>query len=228
MLSIKDIKSYIAHANRQINQIERRIINGEVIPHKEKVFSLFEAHTEWISKGKAGVPVELGVRVCILEDQYQFILHHRVMENESDDKVAVLMVKDSQAKYPNLKGVSFDKGFHSPNNQKELSELLESVVLPRKGKLSQAAKAIESSAQFRAIRKQHSAVESAINGLEVHGLDKCPDRGITGFKRYIALAVLARNIHRIGDILYQKEQKALARQRRKLKAANAELLPQSA
>jgi len=45
------------------------------------------------------------------------------------------------------------------------------------------------------LRHQHSAVESAINALEQHGLDQCPDHGITGFKRYVALAVLARNIH---------------------------------
>ena len=41
----------------------------------EKVFSIFEPYTVWISKGKAGVPVELGVKVRILEDQHQFILH---------------------------------------------------------------------------------------------------------------------------------------------------------
>jgi len=52
-------------------------------------------------------------------------------------------------------------------------------------------------------------VESAINGLEVHGLDVCPDHGITGFKRYVALAVVARNIHRIGAILWQKDQEEL-------------------
>jgi hypothetical protein len=42
----------------------------------------------------------------------------------------------------------------------------------------------------------------------VHGLDRCPDRGIEGFKRYVALAVVARNIHRIGAILWQREQDA--------------------
>ena len=31
--------------------------------------------------------------------------------------------------------------------------------------------------------------------------------GITGFKRYVALAVLARNIHRIGEILWQRNKK---------------------
>ena len=47
----------------------------------------------------------------------------------------------------------------------------------------------------------HSAVESAINALEVHGLDKCPDHGIDGFKRYVALSVVARNIQKIGSII---------------------------
>ena len=55
------IECFITHAERQIDQIHRRVILGEKIPHGEKVFSIFEEHTEWISKGKAGVPVELEV-----------------------------------------------------------------------------------------------------------------------------------------------------------------------
>jgi len=77
LLAVEQIHHYIQHAERQTNQIDRRVLKGKVIPHKEKVFSIFEEHTEWVSKGKAGVPVELGVRVCVLEDQHQFILHHR-------------------------------------------------------------------------------------------------------------------------------------------------------
>lgn len=220
-LLIDEIKKYLLHAKRQIDQIIRRVINAEIIPHNEKVFSLFEPHTEWISKGKAGVPVELGLRVCILEDQYQFILHHRVMEQETDDKVAVAMVQDCQKHFPDLKVVSFDKGFHSPANQDQLGDMLDLVALPRKGRLSAANKKSESSTEFRYARKKHAAVESAINGLEVHGLDCCPDHGIKGFRRYIALAVVARNIHRIGDILHKKEQAKLKRKANKLlKATN--------
>ena len=89
VVSVKALDGYIAHAERQIDQIRRRAINGIVIPHSEKVFSIFQPHTEWISKGKAGVPVELGLRVCVLEDRNGFILHHRVMENETDDQSAV-------------------------------------------------------------------------------------------------------------------------------------------
>ncbi len=68
--------------------------------------------------------------------------------------------------------------------------------MPKKGKLSKIDKAHESEPEFRRLRRQHSAVESAINALEVHGLNICLDHGIKGFKRYVALAVLARNIHR--------------------------------
>jgi transposase, IS5 family len=60
--------------------------HDETIPHHEKVFSIFETHTEWISKGKAGMPQELGLKVCILEDQHGFILHHKVMEKQTDDQ----------------------------------------------------------------------------------------------------------------------------------------------
>ena len=207
-----EIEGYIQHAIRQIDQTERRVIHEEVIPHDEKVFSIFEPHTEWISKGKAGVPVELGVKVCILEDQHQFILHHQVMEKQTDDQVAVSMVTGAKKRFPHLNACSFDKGFHSPENQIALKEQLEQVVLPRKGKLSQLARAAEQTGAFIEARHAHSAVESAINALEVHGLDMCPDHGIDGFKRYVALAMVARNIHRIGDILWKREQ--LREQRR--------------
>lgn len=209
-----EIDGFMRHAERQIDQTRRRVVLGETIAHDEKVFSIFEPHTEWISKGKAGVPVELGVKVCILEDQHQFILHHQVMEKKTDDQVTVSMVTEAKTRFPNLNACSFDKGFHSQENQRVLPAHLELVALPRKGKLSQQAQALEQSAQFVKARRAHSAVESAINGLEVHGLDMCPDHGIDGFKRYVALAVVARNIHRIGDILWAREKQDMQRRGR--------------
>ena len=71
-----NIEYYLGHAVRQIDHVERRLLKGETIPQDEKVFSIFESHTRWISKGKAGTPVELGVPVCVLEDNHGFILHH--------------------------------------------------------------------------------------------------------------------------------------------------------
>jgi nitroreductase len=77
---------------------------------------------------------------------------------------------------------SFDKGFHSKDNQAALKEMLDLAVLPRKGKLRKQARQEERAEPFVKARNAHSAVESAINALEVYGLDVCPDHGIDGFE----------------------------------------------
>ena len=213
--AIAKIQGYIGHAERQMNQIERRLINGETIPHAEKIFSIFEEHTEWISKGKAGVPVEFGVRVCVLEDQYQFVLHHRIMWKETDDKVAVAMIEDAKKRYPTISQCSFDKGFSTPTNRENLDQLLETNVLPKKGRLSLVDKAREDSDEFQAARRQHSAVESCINNLEARGLNRCLSYGRDGFERHVALSVVACNLHRIGLLLQRAAKEGMTKERRR-------------
>ena len=216
MAKIMVVDGYIAHAERQIDQIRRRVLEGGTIAHHEKVFSIFEEHTEWISKGKAGVSQELGLGVCVLEDQYGFILHHHVMEHEKDVDIAISMVAEAKRRFPALAVCSFDKGFYNPANRSDLGVLLDEVVLSKKGKLSRHDKQIECSESFVESRRKHAAVESAINALENHGLDRCLDHGLDGFKRYIALAVLARNLQKLGSLLRERE---LRRQKRRRKLA---------
>ena len=211
---LNTIERYLGHAHRQIDQICRRIIFGEDILHDEKVFSVFEDHTEWICKGKAGVPQELGLKVCILEDQYGFITHHRVMQKQTDDQIAVPIINETKELFPNLSGCSFDKGFYSPGNVKELNELLDKVVLPKKGKPNKKEKESQSTDEFIKARRQHAAVESAINALENHGLDRCPDRGHDSFLRYVSLSVLSRNIQIVGHLIQQNELKSEQRRQK--------------
>ncbi len=84
-------------------------------------------------------------------------------------------------------------------------------MLPKKGKCNKAECEEETEENFIRFKRKHSAVESAINGLENHGLDRCPDHGIKGFKRYVGLSVLARNLQIIGHRIQQKELKRLQR-----------------
>ena len=123
-----------------MNQVERRLLLDETIAHEEKVFSIFEPHTRWVAKGKAGVPVELGVPVCVMEDQYRFILHHKILWAGSDVDAAVPMVEKAQALHPDLRACSFDRGFHSPSNRARLDGLLDVNALPRKGRPSRAGR----------------------------------------------------------------------------------------
>lgn len=203
-----EIDHYLDCANKLIDQIDRRVIKGETIPHNDKIFSVFEPHTEWISKGKAGVPVEFGIKLAIVQDQNQFILHHHVMENQQDVDIAVDLAHAIEKKYGKIDSISFDRGFWSPANDAALREMIRQVVLPKKGYRNQERLVIEEEKEFKKLRKKHSAIESGIHALEAHGLDKIPDNGIDGYKRYVAFGIVGYNIHRLGSLLMHKQKAA--------------------
>jgi transposase, IS5 family len=72
---VGELSKYLDYADHHLDLIDRRIIQGETIPHHVKIYSIFEYYTQWISKGKAKAPVELGLRVAVMDDQHDFILH---------------------------------------------------------------------------------------------------------------------------------------------------------
>ncbi len=83
---IKSLQHYKDYVTKFTDQIERRLLKGEVIPAEEKVYSIFEEHTEWISKGKLNKKVELGHLVLITTDQHQFIVDYKIMQKQKDAK----------------------------------------------------------------------------------------------------------------------------------------------
>lgn len=207
-----EIEQYQQYAKTFIDQIERRVIKGETINHEEKVFSIFEPHTEWVCKGKAGVPVELGVKLAVVQDQHQFILHHHVMQDQQDVHIAKELVSAVEEKYGTIDSMSLDRGFWSAENEAALKERVRKVVMPKKGYKNQERQAIEDEKEFTKLRHQHSAVESGINALQEHGLKKVPDHGIEGYKRYIAFGIVGYNIHRLGTITLARHYRALRKQ----------------
>jgi len=91
------------------------------------------------------------------------------MEKTTDTAMAQPLVKATKARFPDITSISMDKGFHSPENQKELAKEIHCVVIPQKGRLSETDPARESDPELVDRRRAHPAVESAINALEVHG-----------------------------------------------------------
>lgn len=204
---IEKIEYYIAEAEKQIDQITSRVFNGETIPHSEKTFSVYKPYTEWINKGKIGVSVELGVRLCIIDDQHGFILNHIIMYNQTDDKVAVQIIEDTIKIFPNVNSVSFDRGFHSKENQESCKKLVTKLGMPKKGKLSKEAKKLENTGDFLDAREGHAGIESSINALQVHGCDFCPDYSKQKLESYISLSILGRNFMNLGDTIIAKNKK---------------------
>ena len=77
--------------------------------------------------------------------------------------------------------------------------------MPKRGKKTEAQVEEEKAPKFRQRRRAHSAVESAINALEHHGLNRCLDLGLAGFERHVGYGVLAYNLHLIGRELLRQQ-----------------------
>jgi len=205
-LILLDLFRYMEFLDKFIDQLDRRVLQGEKIPHEEKVFSIFEEYTEWITKGKSHPNVELGKMLAITTDQYNLIVDYRIMEHQSDSEMVRPIAEELTSQY-NIVSWSFDKGYWHKDNKVLLEEHVNKVVMPKKGKRNKQEEEEESQRQFKLLRNKHSAVESNINELEHRGLDRCPDHGHGHFKRYVGLAVSAYNLRRIGQELIEIRRK---------------------
>ena len=222
MALVQSLSRYCSFVKKFIDQIERRLLKGESIPAAEKIYSIFEEHTEWITKGKINKKVELGHLLLITTDQYQFIVDYKIMQGEKDASQIKGLNERLQSKFKRHKiySHSFDKGFYSKDNLQSLQQSgIDHVVLPKKGKLNKEEKERESNKKFKQLRNAHSAVESNINMLEHHGLNRCMDKGLHGYKRCVGLSVLAYNLHLLGNVLLAKERKLAERRQKGLAKA---------
>ena len=193
--------------DKHLDLVQRRLLQEETIPAHEKVFSLFEPHTEWIQKGKQRPNVELGHRLLIATDQHQLIQDYDVPVGGADVDQSIPVADRLLGRYGagSLASLSFDKGFTRREDRELLSLYVPTVVMPKRGKKNAAELERESDKKFVALRQQHSAVESEINSLEHHGLNRCLDVGLPGYLRYVGYGVMSYNLHMIGRELLARE-----------------------
>lgn len=203
------LEQFMQLMEKHIDLVNRRVLQGEKIPHQEKMFSIFETYTEWVNKGKSNPNVELGKKLAITTDQFDLIVDYQLMHEEQDRDIVIELADRLLAKY-NITSWSFDKGFWRKENKELLSLVVPKVIMPKLGKRNQAEQEEENSRSFKRLKNKHSAIESNINELEHRGLDRCPDRGIHNYKRYISLAVCAYNLKKIGRQILKLQKEAPA------------------
>jgi transposase, IS5 family len=184
---------------------KRRVLHGEVIPNHEKLFSMFEPHTELIRRGKMPEENQFGHSVLVIEDGVGFICAYQVMPAGHQDRdVVVPELRKLQTRLRGkIRRASFDQAFHSPENQEALAEIVAIPCVPIPGVPGADQHA---NVEFRRARQHHPGVESAINGLQAgNGLKRCRDRTELGYDRYVGLGVLGRNLHVLGKVLLARE-----------------------
>jgi transposase, IS5 family len=204
----QEIQKYVDLTQQVCDTARRRVLEGETVASKDKIFSIFEPHTELIKRNKQPNPIQFGHNVLVIEDAAGFIYHYEVMaEGKQDVDVVVPVMKDLQKRSGGkIERASFDRGFHSPENQKELAKIVKHPCVAAKGAKKGRQQQQDGSVEFRESRKRHPGVESAIGALQAgNGMERCRDHSKRGYERYVGLGILGRNLHVLGKLLIARE-----------------------
>ena len=218
----KELLHWIELTEQVCDTAHRRVILKEDVPNSDKLFSLFETHTQLYRRGKAGTPNQFGRLVLVFEDGAGFISHYCLMDREAADAdVVVDETRQAQKKHQGaIERASFDRGFYTPENEKQLAKIVDEPCVAPRHPQQYAERLANGSVEFHRLRQRHPGIESAIGALQSgNGLKRCRDRSEIGFERYLGLAILGRNIHVLGKLLIARRQEHSAAAFSKRKAA---------
>jgi IS5 family transposase len=205
----KEIDHYCGLAERVIDQARRRVLDGEQVPNKQKIFSIFETHTDLIKRGKILKPVEFGHKVFIAESVQGLITQYRVLDGNPSDEVHVgSSLKRHQEIFGAAPSVySGDRGFFSRDNIQECKDGgVELVCIPQRGgKKTPDQQAFEKSRTFKNAQKFRAGIEGRISVLfRGRGMKRCLAEGREHFELLVGAAVLANNLMVIARLLIEK------------------------
>jgi IS5 family transposase len=205
----KDIEHYCQLGDRVLDQTRRRVLEGQQVPSDQKLYSIFESHTDLIKRGKTQKPIEFGHKVFLAESARGLITQYRVLEGNPADEhhVASSLQQHQQAfgRAPEVYGA--DRGFYSPNNLATCQQAGVAVIsIPQRGgKKTPERQAIEKSPAFKKGQRFRAGIEGRISVLfRGRGMKRCLAEGRQRFELFVGAAVLANNLLRIAQLLRAK------------------------
>jgi transposase, IS5 family len=212
----KEIEHYCQLGKKVIDQARRRVLEGEQVPTAEKIYSIFEPHTDLIKRGKVDTPVEFGHKVFLAESANGLITQYEVLDgNPSDeDRVPASLERHREMFGGAPKLYSADRGFYSEKNVHTCEQDgIETVSIPQRGgRRTPQREAYEKSSAFKKGQRFRAGIEGRISVLfRGRGMKRCFARGHIRFQLLVGAAVLANNLMRIATLL--TEQPSHARHR---------------
>jgi IS5 family transposase len=201
-----EIGRYCELGERVIGQTRRRVLEGEQVPSTEKVYSIFEPHTDLIKRGKVETPLEFGHKVFLAESAQGLITQYVVLSGNPGDELQVepslRRHRETFGHAPHLYGS--DRGFHSQNNLQACRRSgVKIVCIPQRGgKKTSRQEAYEKSAAFKKGQRFRAGIEGRISVLfRGRGMKRCRAQGRERFELLVGAAVLANNLMRIAALL---------------------------
>jgi IS5 family transposase len=180
------------------DQGRRRVIEGEQVPNEEKIFSIFEPHTELLKRGKAGKPIEFGHMISIQQVEGKFITDYRVFERKPIDYTLIDPALESHRKLfgSNPAELSADKGFYeSMDKIEKLEEDIEIVSIGKKGSRTEEETKRETSKAFKLGQQFRAGVEGSISFLKrALGMWRCMNKGWEHYVATVGATVFTHNL----------------------------------
>jgi IS5 family transposase len=219
-LLMADIDHYCQLGRRVIDQTRRRVLDGEQVPTAEKIYSIFEPHTDLIKRGKVQTPIEFGHKVFLAESARGLITQYRVLEgNPSDEDHVAPSIdrhRDTFGHPPDL--YSSDRGFYSAANVHTCEQAGVTVVcIPQRGGKKTTERAVyEKSADFKKGQRFRAGIEGRISVLfRGRGMKRALAEGRERFEVLVGAAVLANNLLTIARLLTHASKKNAKTHRRR-------------
>jgi IS5 family transposase len=210
-----EVRHFAGLGRRVIEQSERRVFGGETVPAEEKLYSIFETHTDMIKRGKVYKPVEFGHKVLLVESRIGLITDYQVLDgNPVDSNQLVASVQRHRQRFGKVpKVLAGDRGFHDAAGCQKLQRSgVALVAIPQRGgKRSEEQESFEKRRAFKQAQAFRSGVEGRISVLfRGRGMKRCLWSGSERFELFIAAAVLANNLLVIAARLQKRKNKASA------------------
>jgi IS5 family transposase len=206
----KQIISFCQLGERVVDQARRRVLQGETVPVEEKLYSIFEPHTDLIKRGKTLKPVEFGHKVFLAESAQGLITDYRVLKGNPVDSDHVQASLDQHQKTFQKAPENYagDRGFYSDENVQNCKNAGVSLVcLPQRGGQRTAEQEeLERSSAFKKGQRFRAGIEGRISVLfRGRGMKRCLFKGRERFELLVGAAVLANNLLRIADLLDKRK-----------------------
>jgi IS5 family transposase len=206
-----ELRHFLPLVERVLAQTKARVLDGNT-HFPDKLFSIFEEHTQIIRKGKVAKPNEFGHVVRIDEVENGIISHYDVASDVPADQnqwvPSVLQHKKIFGKAPKI--ATADRGYFSAANEREAYEAgVGKVALPARGHLSNVRRKLQKNRWFKQAQRWRAGIESRIATLKHRfGMERAVYKGNDGFHRHVAWSVIANNlvnIARARDIRKKQE-----------------------
>ena len=193
-----DLEHYLSLGRRVLEQAQRRLLLGEVVPAQDKLYSIFEPHTELLVRGKAGKPIEFGHMVHLQQVEQKYITDYEVFLRKPNERT---LVDPSLESHRALFGMdpdelSADKGYYeSMDTIDRLGETIEVVSIGKQGRRSEAEIRREHSEAFKAGQRFRAGIEGSISFLKrALRLARCFNKGWKHFVATVGATVFAHNL----------------------------------